>query len=124
MQAKRDDNRITKLGAFLRRSSLDELPQIFNIFKGEMSFIGPRPHALAHDKEFSQIIEEYPLRFAVKPGLTGLAQVNGARGPTDTFEKIKLRTDFDIEYVSNWAFVRDLKIFYFTLITFVNHDAF
>lgn len=124
VQARRNDNRITKLGAFLRRSSLDELPQLFNILKGEMSLIGPRPHALAHDKEFAQLIDEYPLRFAVKPGLTGLAQINGARGPTDTFEKIKSRVDYDIEYIANWALLRDIKIFYFTIITFVNHDAF
>ncbi|KAF0113825.1 MAG: putative colanic acid biosysnthesis UDP-glucose lipid carrier transferase [Hyphomonadaceae bacterium] len=123
-QAERGDSRITKLGAFLRGSSLDELPQLFNVLKGEMSLIGPRPHAIAHDVEFSTIVSNYQHRFMVRPGLSGLAQINGARGPTDSIDKIIKRVNYDIEYVKNWSLALDLKIFFATLVTIAGQDAF
>jgi|APTNR8051073442_1049403.scaffolds.fasta_scaffold01923_8 lipopolysaccharide/colanic/teichoic acid biosynthesis glycosyltransferase len=123
-QALRDDNRFTKLGSFLRRTSLDELPQLFNVIRGEMSLIGPRPHAIAHDIEFSTLLSNYQNRFKVRPGISGLAQVNGARGPTDSIEKIVRRVNYDLDYVNNWSLAMDAKIFWATLLTISNHDAF
>lgn len=123
-QAQRQDSRVTKLGAILRRTSLDELPQLFNVLKGEMSLIGPRPHAIAHDIEFSTIVSNYGQRFLVRPGLSGLAQVNGARGPTDSIDKIIKRVNYDLEYVKNWSLALDVKILFATLATVAGHDAF
>lgn len=110
VQAVHHDARITRLGAFLRRSSWDELPQLLNVLKGDMSIIGPRPHALEHDIYFQSVDSTYPERFAARPGVTGLAQVNGCRGPTETVEKVRARTKYDVEYVRNWSWWREVEI--------------
>lgn len=109
-QAKKNDSRVTPFGAFLRRSSLDELPQFFNVIKGDMSVVGPRPHALAHNEEYRKLIKGYMWRHKVKPGITGWAQVNGWRGETETLDKMKKRVEFDLEYIHNWSLWLDLKI--------------
>lgn len=109
-QAKRCDPRVTKIGAFLRRTSLDELPQFFNVLQGRMSIVGPRPHAIAHNEAYRKIIPKYMLRHIVKPGITGWAQVNGWRGETDTIEKMQRRVDYDLEYIRNWSLGMDLMI--------------
>ncbi|HVW24801.1 MAG TPA: exopolysaccharide biosynthesis polyprenyl glycosylphosphotransferase [Polyangiaceae bacterium] len=109
-QATRDDPRITRLGAFLRRTSLDELPQFVNVLKGEMSVVGPRPHAVAHNVEYRTRILEYMLRHKVKPGITGLAQVNGFRGETDTLDKMIQRVVHDLEYIRRHTLWLDIDI--------------
>jgi len=109
-QAKKSDDRITKVGAFLRKTSLDELPQFINVMLGDMSVVGPRPHAVEHNKFYSDQIEGYMLRHIVKPGITGWAQINGWRGETDTLEKMARRVECDIYYIRNWSFVFDLQI--------------
>jgi putative colanic acid biosynthesis UDP-glucose lipid carrier transferase len=114
-QATKGDKRITKLGAFLRRTSLDELPQFINVLKGDMSVIGPRPHAIAHNEEYRKIVDFYMLRHKVKPGITGWAQVNGARGETETVDKMKTRIEYDLEYIRNWSLWLDFKIVFFTI---------
>jgi lipopolysaccharide/colanic/teichoic acid biosynthesis glycosyltransferase len=110
VQARHHDARITRLGSFLRRSSWDELPQLINVLMGDMSIIGPRPHALEHDIYFHKVDATYAERFAARPGVTGLAQVNGCRGPTETDAKIKARTRYDVEYVRNWSWGREFEI--------------
>ena len=109
-QATRNDPRVTPFGAFLRRTSLDELPQFFNVLQGTMSIVGPRPHAVTHNKEYRQIIKAYMVRHKVKPGITGWAQVNGQRGETDTVEKMRTRVEYDLEYLRNWSLGLDLRI--------------
>ena len=109
-QARKQDPRITPLGALLRRSSLDELPQFFNVLQGTMSIVGPRPHAVAHNEMYRKLIKGYMLRHKVKPGITGWAQVNGYRGETETLEKMKARIDYDLEYLRNWSLRLDLYI--------------
>ena len=109
-QASRKDPRITRLGAILRRTSLDELPQFLNVLRGEMSVVGPRPHAVAHNEQYRTQILEYMLRHKVKPGITGWAQVNGWRGETDTQEKIQRRVEHDLYYIENWSVLFDLHI--------------
>lgn len=109
-QATKDDPRVTPLGALLRRSSLDELPQFINVLQGRMSIVGPRPHAVAHNEEYRTLIKAYMVRHKVKPGITGWAQVNGLRGETDTIEKMKLRVEYDLEYLRNWSLGLDLQI--------------
>ena len=109
-QATKDDPRITPFGAFIRRTSLDELPQFFNVLQGRMSIVGPRPHAVAHNEEYRRIIKAYMVRHKVKPGITGWAQVNGHRGETDTIEKMKARVEYDLEYLRNWSLGLDLQI--------------
>jgi len=109
-QATRNDPRVTPFGAFLRRTSFDELPQFFNVLQGTMSIVGPRPHAVTHNKEYRQIIKAYMVRHKVKPGITGWAQVNGQRGETDTVEKMRTRVEYDLEYLRNWSLGLDLKI--------------
>jgi len=109
-QATRNDARITRFGAFLRRNSLDELPQFFNVLQGTMSIVGPRPHAVTHNAQYRQIIKAYMVRHKVKPGITGWAQVNGQRGETDTIEKMRLRVEYDLEYLRNWSLGLDLRI--------------
>lgn len=113
-QVKREDPRVTHLGAFLRHYSLDELPQIFNVLKGDMSLVGPRPHALAHNHQYAQTIENYSGRHKVKPGMTGWAQVNGFRGETSETEKMADRVRFDLEYIDNWSLWFDFKIMVLT----------
>jgi putative colanic acid biosynthesis UDP-glucose lipid carrier transferase len=114
-QAKKGDTRITKVGAFLRRTSLDELPQFINVLKGDMSVIGPRPHAVTHNEEYRKIVDFYMLRHKVKPGITGWAQVNGARGETDTLDKMKTRIEYDLEYIRNWSLWLDFRIVILTV---------
>jgi putative colanic acid biosysnthesis UDP-glucose lipid carrier transferase len=109
-QATRDDPRITRFGAFIRRASLDELPQFFNVIQGQMSIVGPRPHAVAHNEEYRRIIKAYMVRHKVKPGITGWAQVNGYRGETDTLDKMKARVEYDLEYLRNWSLGLDMQI--------------
>jgi lipopolysaccharide/colanic/teichoic acid biosynthesis glycosyltransferase len=122
IQARPGDARLTRLGAFLRRSSLDELPQLVNVLIGDMSIIGPRPHALEHDVKFEKVDPRYPTRFAARPGVTGLAQVSGSRGPTETEAKITLRTGFDVEYVQAWSWGRELEILGRTVTTLLKAD--
>ncbi|MGX4770478.1 undecaprenyl-phosphate glucose phosphotransferase [Bradyrhizobium guangdongense] len=110
VQATRQDPRVTSIGRFLRAASIDELPQLFNVLKGEMSLIGPRPHALAHDSYFEKILEDYAFRHHVKPGLTGWAQCNGSRGATPTVEAIAERVRLDLWYVNNWSLWLDIHI--------------
>jgi len=114
-QATRDDDRITPVGRFLRRSSIDELPQFFNVLQGRMSVVGPRPHAVAHNEMYRKLIKGYMIRHKVKPGITGWAQVNGARGETDTIDKMRTRIDFDLEYLRNWSLRLDLLIVWKTV---------
>jgi len=124
-QATKNDTRITKFGAFLRKTSLDELPQFINVLRGEMSIVGPRPHAVAHNEEYRKIIDRYMLRHRVKPGITGWAQVNGWRGETDTVEKMEKRVEHDIYYIRNWSVWFDLMIILKTLLVgFVNKNAY
>jgi putative colanic acid biosynthesis UDP-glucose lipid carrier transferase len=113
-QATKGDQRITPVGAFLRRASVDELPQLFNVLRGEMSLVGPRPHALAHDRYYGALISDYAARYRTKPGLTGLAQVMGARGETQTTDDMRRRIDFDNQYIAQWSWTNDLKILIMT----------
>lgn len=115
VQATKGDARITPLGSFLRRTSLDELPQFFNALKGDMSVVGPRPHAVAHNETYRNQVDYYMLRHKVKPGITGWAQVNGWRGETDTIDKMEMRIQFDLEYIRNWSLWLDCKIVLFTV---------
>ncbi len=114
-QAKKGDSRITPFGAFLRRTSLDELPQLIHVVTGTMSLVGPRPHAVAHNEEYRRLIHGYMLRHKVKPGLTGWAQVNGWRGETDTLHKMEKRVEHDLEYIRRWGLTFDLKIIFLTV---------
>ena len=116
-QATRDDPRITPLGAFIRRTSLDELPQFINVLQGQMSIVGPRPHAVAHNELYRQLIKAYMVRHKVKPGITGWAQVNGHRGETETIEKMQARVEYDLEYLRNWTLGLDLVIILRTIKT-------
>lgn len=109
-QARRGDPRVTRLGGFLRRTSLDELPQLWNVLRGDMSLVGPRPHALAHDQHYASLISRYPLRQRMKPGITGLAQVGGWRGETAALEAMAGRVEADIRYVDHWSFWGDISI--------------
>ncbi|MBP6195834.1 MAG: undecaprenyl-phosphate glucose phosphotransferase [Methyloversatilis sp.] len=109
-QATKDDPRITPFGAFIRRTSLDELPQFINVLQGRMSIVGPRPHAVAHNELYRKLIKAYMVRHKVKPGITGWAQVNGHRGETDTVEKMQARVEYDLEYLRNWSLGFDLRI--------------
>jgi putative colanic acid biosynthesis UDP-glucose lipid carrier transferase len=109
-QAEKNDSRITPLGAFLRKSSLDELPQFINVLQGRMSVVGPRPHAVAHNELYRNLIKGYMIRHKVKPGITGWAQVNGYRGETDTLDKMQGRIDYDLDYLRNWSLKLDLQI--------------
>lgn len=123
VQARPGDVRFTRIGGFLRSFSLDELPQLVNVLKGEMSIIGPRPHVLEHDIKFEKVDPRYPMRFDARPGVTGLAQVNGSRGPTDTDDKICVRTGFDVEYVQAWSWRRDLEILGRTVLVLIRGRA-
>jgi putative colanic acid biosynthesis UDP-glucose lipid carrier transferase len=109
-QAQRNDSRVTRLGGFLRRSSLDELPQFFNVLAGTMSVVGPRPHATAHNERYRKMIQGYMVRHKVRPGITGWAQANGWRGETDTLDKMEARVEHDLWYIRNWSVLLDLKI--------------
>ena len=115
-QATRNDSRITKFGAFLRRTSLDELPQFINVLQGRMSVVGPRPHAVAHNEIYRKLIRGYMIRHKVRPGITGLAQVMGFRGETETVEKMKARIEHDLQYLRNWSLLLDLQIILKTVV--------
>ena len=124
-QATKGDSRVTRLGAFLRSSSLDELPQFINVLQGKMSVVGPRPHALAHNHHYKELIHRYMLRHKVKPGITGWAQVNGHRGETDTIDKMQARVEHDLFYIENWSVWMDLKIVFLTVFKgFRNKNAY
>jgi putative colanic acid biosysnthesis UDP-glucose lipid carrier transferase len=124
-QAGRSDARITKLGAFLRATSLDELPQFVNVLLGQMSVVGPRPHALEHDDLYKDLVYGYMHRYRIKPGITGWAQVNGYRGSTRRVEDMETRVKFDLFYIHNWSFWFDIKIVLITLVKgFVGHNAY
>lgn len=125
VQATRFDARVTPLGAILRKTSLDELPQFINVLQGNMSIVGPRPHAIAHNEEYRQLIDGYMLRHKAKPGITGWAQINGWRGETDTLEKMEKRIKFDLEYIHRWSLIFDLKIIALTIFKgFINKNAY
>jgi putative colanic acid biosynthesis UDP-glucose lipid carrier transferase len=115
-QAQKNDPRITPLGAFLRRMSLDELPQFINVLQGYMSITGPRPHAIAHNEFYRSRIKGYMMRHKMKPGITGWAQVNGFRGETDVIEKMEKRVEYDLYYLSNWSLWLDIKIIALTVV--------
>ena len=124
-QATKDDPRITPFGAFLRKTSLDELPQFFNVLQGRMSIVGPRPHAVAHNELYRELIRAYMVRHKVKPGITGWAQVNGMRGETETVEKMKARVEYDLEYLRNWSLGLDLQIIVRTVrVLFFDRNAY
>ena len=124
-QATKQDPRITRFGAFIRRTSLDELPQFINVLQGRMSIVGPRPHAVAHNEAYRQIIKAYMVRHKVKPGITGWAQVNGHRGETDTIEKMQARIECDLEYLRNWSLGLDLQIIVRTIrLVFLDRHAY
>ena len=114
VQASQNDQRVTSFGRFLRKTSLDELPQFINVLQGSMSVVGPRPHAVAHNELYRKVIKGYMIRHKVKPGITGWAQVNGLRGETDTVEKMNARVQYDLEYLRNWSLMLDLWIFFKT----------
>lgn len=120
-QATRGDPRITRVGAFLRRTSLDELPQFFNVLRGEMSVVGPRPHALEHDDQYRSLVDGYIHRYRIKPGITGWAQVNGFRGETDRIEKMQGRVERDLYYLRNWSFGLDMRIVVATVVKGLVH---
>ncbi|HEX4146020.1 MAG TPA: undecaprenyl-phosphate glucose phosphotransferase [Pirellulales bacterium] len=121
-QATRNDERITCIGGFLRRTSLDELPQLFNVLGGSMSLVGPRPHATAHNEEYRRHIRGYMLRHKVRPGITGLAQINGWRGETDTLYKMEKRIEFDHQYIREWSLWKDFKILFRTISTIFKRE--
>jgi Undecaprenyl-phosphate glucose phosphotransferase len=123
-QAVRNDPRVTRIGRILRRTSIDELPQLFNVLKGEMSIVGPRPHAVAHNDMFTDRIRRLSRRHIVKPGITGWAQVNGLRGETDTLEKMVKRIEYDLHYIDNWSFLFDLKIVFMTIVMKSTYGAY
>ncbi len=120
-QAMSDDHRVTRLGKFLRRTSMDELPQVYNVLQGRMSLVGPRPHAIEHNLDYREKIDQYMLRHKVKPGITGWAQVNGYRGETNTIDKMKKRVEYDIYYIENWSLWLDLKILFLTIFKGFTH---
>ncbi|HBQ1147133.1 TPA: undecaprenyl-phosphate glucose phosphotransferase, partial [Klebsiella pneumoniae] len=125
IQATKNDIRVTKVGKFLRSTSLDELPQFFNVLFGQMSVVGPRPHAVSHNEQYRSLIQGYMLRHKVKPGITGLAQINGWRGETDTLEKMEKRIEYDLLYIRGWSIWLDLKIIFLTVFKgFINKSAY
>ncbi len=124
-QATKGDQRVTPFGCFLRRTSLDELPQFINVVAGSMSIVGPRPHAIAHNEQYKELIPRYMLRHKVKPGITGWAQINGLRGETDTLDKMRMRVEFDMHYIEHWSLWNDLKIILVTVFKgFINPNAY
>ncbi|MGD1036866.1 MAG: exopolysaccharide biosynthesis polyprenyl glycosylphosphotransferase [Roseiarcus sp.] len=124
VQAKRDDERVTRIGRMLRRTSIDELPQLINVIRGDMSLVGPRPHAIAHDDEFKARIGKYALRHHVKPGVTGAAQVMGLRGETGRLSQMEQRVERDLWYIDNWSLTLDLKIMAMTCVALLRFEAY
>ncbi len=124
VQARPYDVRVTRLGAMLRRTSLDELPQFINVLRGDMSIVGPRPHPVALDEQHRRLIPSYYFRHKIRPGITGLAQINGLRGPTDTLDKMRRRIEHDIQYIDQWSLMLDLRIIWLTVVRgFVDENA-
>lgn len=124
-QARKNDTRLTRIGGFLRKTSLDELPQFINVLQGRMSIVGPHPHAIAHNEEYRKVINGYMIRHKVLPGITGWAQVNGYRGETETVDKMVARIQHDIDYIRNWSIALDLKIIVKTLlVVFTDKQAY
>ena len=109
------DGRVTRIGRWLRRSGLDEIPQFLNIYKGEMSVVGPRPHAVAHNEQYRKVIKGYMIRHKVNPGITGLAQVSGLRGETATVDDMRRRVEADLDYLRNWSLTLDIRIIFKTV---------
>jgi Undecaprenyl-phosphate glucose phosphotransferase len=124
MQATKQDSRVTRVGRFLRKSSIDELPQLWNVLRGEMSLVGPRPHALAHDNYYDPMISKYVYRHHMKPGLTGWAQANGFRGETPTIDLMEKRVEYDVWYVSNWSIWLDIRIIFRTAVALMYQEAY
>lgn len=122
VQATKEDRRITSVGRFMRRYSLDELPQLFNVLQGHMSLVGPRPHAVAHNEEYRKLIKGYMIRHKVPPGITGLAQINGCRGETAHVEDMQARVDYDLEYLRRWSPLLDLKILFLTAVKLLRDE--
>lgn len=114
-QATKNDSRVTRIGKFLRKSSLDEFPQFINVFKGEMSLVGPRPHMLKHTTDYSKVVDDYMIRQFLKPGITGWAQINGYRGEITNPEQIKMRVNKDLWYLENWSLWLDIQILFLTI---------
>jgi putative colanic acid biosynthesis UDP-glucose lipid carrier transferase len=123
VQAVKDDVRITRFGRLMRRTSIDELPQLLNVLAGDMSLVGPRPHALAHDEYYGAVVPGYAARFHAKPGITGLAQVSGLRGQTETIEEMAARVEKDLDYIRHWSLFADIRILILTVLTFLFHPA-
>jgi putative colanic acid biosynthesis UDP-glucose lipid carrier transferase len=121
-QATKGDPRVTPFGAFIRRTSLDELPQFINVLQGRMSIVGPRPHAVAHNEEYRKLIKGYMIRHKVKPGITGWAQVNGLRGETETVDKMEKRIEYDLDYLRHWSLKLDLQIIWKTIFVVLKKD--
>mgnify|MGYP003642177609 CR=1 FL=1 len=123
-QAQREDPRVTRVGRIIRKTSLDELPQLLNVLSGEMSLVGPRPHALSHNEHYQSVLETYASRHKVKPGITGWAQINGCRGETDTPDKMRKRVEHDLYYIENWSLWLDLKILFLTPFSLLGKNIF
>ena len=123
-QARKNDVRVTPLGRVLRATSIDELPQFFNVLRGDMSLVGPRPHACAHDDEYTQLIGNYAFRHHIKPGITGLAQISGLRGETAHLDLMKRRVELDLWYINNWSFWLDLRVIARTCVALVSRTAY
>jgi putative colanic acid biosynthesis UDP-glucose lipid carrier transferase len=124
IQAKKTDSRITPVGRFIRKTSIDELPQLFNVLLGNMSLVGPRPHAVAHNDHYREKIGSYLARHRIKPGITGLAQINGCRGETETDDKMHKRAEYDMEYINNWSLWLDIKILFKTPFTLFSKNIY
>jgi putative colanic acid biosynthesis UDP-glucose lipid carrier transferase len=123
-QATRDDDRVTRIGRFIRKTSIDELPQLFNVLSGTMSMVGPRPHAVQHNSDYDKRINSFLTRHRIKPGITGLAQINGYRGETDTLDKMKKRVEYDMQYINTWSFWLDIKILIKTIPALLRSEAY
>jgi putative colanic acid biosynthesis UDP-glucose lipid carrier transferase len=122
--AGREDPRITPVGRFIRRTSIDELPQFFNVLQGHMALVGPRPHAIAHNDYYTGKIQAYMARHRIKPGITGLAQISGCRGETETLDKMQKRVEIDLNYINNWSLWLDIKILIKTPFTLFSKDIY
>lgn len=122
IQATKDDPRKTQFGNFLRKTSIDELPQFFNVLRGDMSIVGPRPHMVKHTKDYSVLIDKYMIRHTIKPGITGWAQVNGYRGETKELWQMEKRVEYDVWYTENWNLMLDLKIIFLTVVNAIKGE--
>ena len=121
-QAAKDDDRITKMGKFMRKTNIDELPQFFNVWMGDMSIVGPRPHMLKHTDDYSKLIKQYMIRHFLKPGITGWAQINGYRGETKTVKDMNDRVQYDLWYLENWSLWLDTRVIFLTVFNTVKGE--